>query len=100
MSNRRRRGYALTLRVFGRGGEQNPARRLLQHVLGRGPDLRRLRGTDAAQAGAAFDLAGRLAADDDRLGATATGSFDDPRSHVAGTNRLGNDLYVLVLLAH
>src|SRR3954452_19590306 len=51
--------------------QQDPAGRFLQDVLGRGSDLVRLGGADAADLGPAANLRGRLAADHDRLGAAA-----------------------------
>src|SRR5690242_640836 len=85
---------------FRRSRQQHPARCLLQHVLGRGADLRRLRRADAADHRPAPDLGRRLAADHDRFHVPAPGRLEDAGAQLAGPDHVGGDDHVLVLLPH
>src|SRR4051794_13400086 len=68
-------GRRLGHRLRGRR-KQDPAGRLLEHVLRRGADPRRLGGADPAEGCASPDPARRLAADHDRLRAVAPRRLD------------------------
>src|SRR5436305_4704545 len=85
---------------FWRGGQQDPARRFLQHVLGRRPDLSRPCRPDPPEDAAAADLGRRLAADHDRFGLAAPRRLEDPAADLAGARHVGTHLDVLVLLPH
>src|SRR5215204_1038063 len=82
-----------------RRGQQHPARRLLQHVLGHLTDLVRPSAADTAQNRAAPDPRGRLPSHHDHLGSLVPRLLHDSRADRARPDQLRGHLDVLVLVA-
>ena len=93
--------FGLKLRppVGRRGGEDDAAGRLVDHILGHVADVV-LERTHTAEQGTAADSARFLGGEHDRLDAATLGLADDRRTRAAGPHDRGRHLDALVFLAH